>query len=863
MMLNKIILIDAYGFVFRAYHSLPALTNPQGLPIGAVYGFVNMLAKILSEHKAGYCSVIYDSGKKTFRNEIYKEYKANRPPAPEDLLPQFPIVREAAEALEISSVELEGYEADDIIATLAHKSQEQGLYVEIISSDKDLMQLVSDKIYMFDAIKNKYIYPKDVESKLGVKPSQVADYLALVGDRSDNIPGVPGIGPKGAVELMEQFSSLEQIIANADQITQKRRRGMIEQNKEQALLSQKLTKLDCDVPINSELARFIFNKPKQEKLGGFLHKNGFRSLIERLGKLYNFNIPHQKNTNAKLHKLTDIAEIRDFINSVRRTGMLAIDLYDGVGIGFSAEIGRAFFIEISDNNLEQILTELQPVLASSSILKIGHNLKATKGLLARFGATELRPTDDIEIMYHALGSGQDSYEFEKIYAKYFNDILDPAAQLYPAIKAESLLKLHQELQQELFRYKSQNIYLNLERPLIDVLHKIEIYGVKVNTEILHGLSREFQQNIDILSEDIHGIAGRDFNIGSPKQLGEILFEEMAIPGGKKSRLSGAYNTNVGVLEGLAVRGYEIADKVLRWRHLSKLKNTYTDALVQQINPESKRIHTKYSMTSTSTGRLSSSEPNLQNIPIRTPEGQKIRRAFEVEAGCKLVSFDYSQIELRLLAYMANIDSLKQALADGEDIHATTASHLFNTNTKDMDPSIRRHAKAINFGIIYGLSPFGLAKQIGVDFHTANLYIENYFKHYPGIKEYMEKCKEMARKQGYVKTLFNRKCFIKEINNQNSAKRQFAERAAINAPIQGTAADIIKRAMVAVDRAYAEDGLDARIILTIHDELLIEAKDGDVERVISITKKIMESCVVDLCIPVTISIGDNWAEMNKI
>jgi DNA polymerase-1 len=396
-----------------------------------------------------------------------------------------------------------------------------------------------------------------------------------------------------------------------------------------------------------------------------------------------------------------------------------------------------------------------------------------------------------------------------------------------------------------------------------VLRRIESYGVRVNKEILCGLSQEFQQNINILSEDIHNIAGRDFNIGSPKQLGEILFEEMAIPGGTKSRLSGAYNTNAEVLEALSIREYKIAGKVLKWRHLSKLKNTYTDALVQQINPETKRIHTRYSMTSTSTGRLSSNDPNLQNIPIRTPEGHKIRRAFKAGAGYKLISLDYSQIELRLLAYMANIDSLKHALANGEDIHATTASHLFNTNIKNVDPIIRRHAKAINFGIIYGLSPFGLAKQIGVDFYTANLYIENYFKQYPGIKEYMQRCKEVAKKQGYVKTLFNRKCFIKEINSQNFTKRQFAERAAINAHIQGTAADIIKRAMVKVDRAYAEHELDARIILTIHDELLIEAKDDSVERSINITKKIMENCIVDFCVPVAISIGNNWAEMSKI
>jgi DNA polymerase-1 len=889
-------LIDGFGFIFRAYHSLPPLTSPEKIPVGAVYGFTSMIMRLMENMEVTHAALIFDSGQKNFRHDLYPLYKANRPEAPEDLKPQFPLIKEAAKALNIPVIERVGFEADDIIATYVNLAEAENFKVTIVSSDKDLMQLVTDNSNMFDPVKNKIIDREAVKEKLGIYPEAVLDYLSLIGDNSDNIPGVPGIGPKTALELLNQYGTLSNIYSNLETISPVRRKNLLTDNKSQALLSKELASLKKDIEELPSFVDLLLQPAHFELLVEFLQKHGFKSLVARVHKQPS-NISasqelSQSKTKTEITKITGLTEMNILSSQAQQEGYLSIVFfYDNDNI---ALIGCAieeyyYYLEIDNKPFQDtlfdsngpnlsltLLEKFKEILVDKSILKISHNVKKWLPKLN----IEAESYDDLMILSYILDNGKIDHDLESILnyslnitpatfqelsiqtpstkAK-FNSLSEAAKQQFLMSYLPFVKPLYRHYKQRIIEEKLVYIYERLDKKLISVLTSIEKNGILVDQNRLKELSLEFSQKIQNLEKEIFQIAGCEFNIGSPKQLGEILFEKLKLNDGKKLK-SGSYSTDISTLEELSYHGHPIADLIIEWRHLSKLRSTYTEALQHQIDLTSGRIHTTFTLCNTSTGRLSSTNPNLQNIPIRSEEGHKIRSAFIAPTGKKLVSADYSQIELRILAHIADIKTLQKAFVEGKDIHSVTASQVFNIDESQVDSELRRKAKTINFGIIYGISGFGLAKRLNIDRKEAAAYISSYFKEYPGIEKYMEDIKKQVHEKNYVKTLLGRKCYFKDINSQNMTLRNFSERAAINAPIQGTAADIIKEAMVKINCLLQKSDIQAKVILQVHDELLFEVDDRDLDRLIRVIKSSME--VIDYKTPITVDIsyGDNWANL---
>ncbi len=936
---DELFLVDGSGFIFRAFFALPPLTNPQGVPVGAVLGFTNMLVKLLQDLHAPYIAVVFDAARKNFRNDIYAAYKATRDDTPPDLIPQFPLIREATEAFDIPALEMEGYEADDLIATYARLAVDQGLRVTIVSSDKDLMQLVTDKVRLYDPMKSAYIGPEEVRAKFGVAPDRVIDVQALAGDSVDNVPGVPGIGIKTASALIEEYGDLETLLSRAHEIKQQKRREKLIDHAEDARVSYKLVRLEDHAPVTVPIESLKARNPDSPALRAFLDKQGFRSVHARLGQSRPHNVAPAAGSPAKntdhapqnapqdaprgvtdlgpaiaenqYTLINDVAVLRQWMEQAAQKGLLAIDTEttsltpakaELVGISIAIERGKAAYIPLGhtsaprdllsgdddgDNppqlSIAEVSSVMKEVLEDDSIIKIGHNMKYDWQMLAKHDL-RMTPVHDTMLMSYVLdgtthGHGMD--ELSQLYFGHkpiaykevtgtgkaqigFDRVKIADALNYAAEDADITLRLYHVLEPRLVPEKMKSVYELIERPMVQTIAGMELAGIKVDPKTLQVMSRDFAAKIAELETQIHSLAGTTFNIGSPKQLGEILFDQMNLKGSKKTK-SGTWATDVDVLEKLAALsieegGHPIVAHIMDWRQLSKLKSTYTDALQTEINPLTGRVHTSFSLAATSTGRLASSEPNLQNIPIRTEEGRKIRTAFVAQEGYSLISVDYSQVELRLVAEIADIPALKAAFRDGRDIHALTASEVFGIPLDAMTSEIRRRAKAINFGIIYGISAFGLAKQLGCPVHEAKSYIETYFTRFPQLLDYMEQVKEEARAKGYVETLFGRKCVIGGIRDANQARRAFAERQAINAPIQGTAADIMKLAMTRIPAKLAEAGLDARLLLQVHDELILECKKDQADQCAKLVCSVMEG-VTTLGVPLIAEagIGDDWSQ----
>jgi len=917
-------LIDGSGFIFRAYHAIRPLNRPDGTPVNAVSGFCNMLFKLLRDledsERPSHLAVIFDAGRKTFRNDIYPDYKAHRPPAPDDLVPQFQIIHEAVEAFNLPSIKLAGYEADDIIATYAKQAEAAGHRVTIVSSDKDLMQLVTDNTTMLDTMKNRHIGTEEVIEKFGLGPEKVIEIQALAGDSSDNVPGVPGIGVKTAALLLEEYGDLETLLARAGEIKQNKRRENLLEFADLARLSLELVTLAQDVPDLPDFESFKLNDIDPDKVMPFLKEQNFRSLqtriLNHLGPDVVAEYALVENASPKevsYETVTTVGALKKWIKMAESARQVTIDTEttsknamaaDLVGISLSIKSGAACYIPLAhvDHNAEpvdllsepreaptldqipmqQALDLLKPLLINPAVLKIAQNMKYDALVLKKYGVS-ITPFDDTMLLSYVLDAGVNKHNMDELAHVHldvktipFKEIcgtgkkqitfdkvpIDKATE-YAAEDANITGRLHRLLKPRLVQEKMVSVYETLERPLVPVLVEMEHHGIQVDKDMLNRLSNEFAVRLAELEREIHGLVGHPFNIASPKQLGEVLFDEMGIEGGKKGK-TGAYSTGADILEKLAADGHILPEKVLEWRGLAKLKSTYTDALQDDINKDTGRIHTSYSLAATTTGRLSSTDPNLQNIPIRTIEGRKIRNAFIPAAGYKLVAADYSQIELRLLAHIADLDSLKQAFNDGIDIHAMTASEVFGVPIEGMDSIVRRQAKAINFGIIYGISSFGLANQLGMSRTEAKTFIDKYFERFPGILNYMEDTKEYCRDKGYVETIFGRKIHVGSINDKNGMRRAFGERAAINAPIQGSAADVIRRAMIRMPDALRGVGLSAKMLLQVHDELVFEVADGEVEKTIPIIKIVMENAALpalEISVPLTVDcgIGDNWNE----
>jgi DNA polymerase-1 len=919
-------LIDGSAFIFRAYHALPPLTRKSdGLPVGAVAGFCNMLQRYVEGNNGPdaptHVAVIFDHSGKSFRNQMYDKYKANRPPTPEDLVPQFPLTRDATRAFNISCKEVEGFEADDIIATLATQARNAGGSCTIISSDKDMMQLVGGGVFMLDAMKNKLIDREGVVEKFGVYPERVVDVQALAGDSADNVPGAPGIGIKTAALLVNEFNTLEELLDRANEIKQPKRRESLLDNRAQIELSKRLVQLDCDMDLDFTLDDLEVMDPVPKDLLSFLAKMEFRTLTKRLAEQMGAEAPliessveaEQKNLSPKAppidaekyETICDASALQKWIDSVYSRGYVAIDTEttglndmraDLVGISLCIEAGSAAYLplrhrdgEVDDLFATDRLIEgqmdqadalgmLKPMLEDPAIMKIGQNMKYDAKILARVGI-KINPIDDTMLISYAQNGGLHNHGMNFLSERYLDHVPIPIKTLlgtgksaitfdsvpideatrYAAEDADITLRLWQNLKPKLHLKKVTTVYETLERPLVPILVEMEMNGIKVDRDSLSRMSNGFAQKMAALEFEIHELAGRSFNLGSPKQLGEILFDEMSMPGGKKGK-TGAYATGVDVLEELAME-HVLPGRVLDWRQLSKLKSTYTDALQEHIHPETGRVHTSYSIAGTSTGRLASTDPNLQNIPIRSEDGRKIREAFVADTGNSLVALDYSQIELRILAHIADIGTLKQAFADGIDIHSLTASQMFDVPLAEMTPEIRRKAKAINFGVIYGISGFGLARNLRSPRAEAQAFIDTYFKRFPEIRTYMDDTVMFAKENGYVKTLFGRKIHTPEIGAKGP-HAGFAKRAAINAPIQGTAADVIRRAMIRMPDAIS--GIPAKMLLQVHDELLFEVENSAVDQLKLVAKEVMEQAslpTIKLDVPLIVDagVGQNWAE----
>ena len=920
-------LIDGSAFIFRAYHALPPLTRKSdGLPVGAVAGFCNMLQRYV-ENNIGpdaptHVAVIFDHSGKTFRNDMYDLYKANRSATPEDLIPQFPLTRTATRAFNVACKEVEGFEADDIIATLACRAREAGGACTIISSDKDLMQLVGGGVVMLDAMKNKVIDYDGVVEKFGVAPERVVDVQALAGDSVDNVPGAPGIGIKTAALLINEYGSLEELLDRAGEIKQPKRRESLVDNRAQIELSKQLVQLECNMELDFSIEDLEVRDPDPQELLGFVAQMEFRTLSKRLAEKLGVQAPviaepevQQSAVEApeaaavpfdaeKYETITDSAGLQTWIDRIYARGYVAVDTEttglnemraDLVGVSLCVQAGEAAYLPLThragqsddlfgtdalaEGQMDQdtALAMLKPMLEDSTILKIGQNMKYDAKILARVGI-QVAPIDDTMLMSYAQNGGLHNHGMDLLSERYldhapisiktllgsgksaitFDRVPIDEASRYAAEDADITLRLWHYLKPRLHLNRVTAVYESLERPLVPVLAEMEMQGIKVDRDVLSRMSNGFAQKMAGLEAEIHEMAGRSFNVGSPKQLGEVLFDEMGLPGGKKGK-TGAYATGVDVLEDLATE-HELPGRVLDWRQLSKLKSTYTDALQDHIHPDTGRVHTSYSIAGASTGRLASTDPNLQNIPIRTEEGRKIREAFVAETGKTLVALDYSQIELRILAHVADIPTLKQAFADGIDIHALTASQMFDVPLDQMTSEIRRKAKAINFGVIYGISGFGLARNLRIPRAEAQAFIDTYFTRFPGIRTYMDDTVAFAKEHGYVQTLFGRRIHTPEIGAKGP-HAGFAKRAAINAPIQGTAADVIRRAMVRMPEAIAH--VPAKMLLQVHDELLFEVDDCAVEELIQVAKQVMERAslpVVKLDVPLIVEAGSgpNWA-----
>ena len=919
---KRIFLVDGSGFIFRAYHALPPLTRKSdGTPIGAVSGFCNMLNKLLDDALAdkdvGHLAVIFDTARRTFRSEIYPEYKAHRPPPPEDLIPQFSLVRDATRAFNVPCIEMEGFEADDLIATYAVQAVAAGYEVVIVSSDKDLMQMVGDHVSMQDPMKQTVIREDQVKEKFGVGPDKVIDVQALAGDSSDNVPGVPGIGVKTAAELINTYGDLDTVLDRAEEIKQPKRRQNLLEYADLARVSRDLVTLMRDVPVKEGIEALEIHPPEPDVLFPFLDEMGFTQLSVRLRAKFGKEAGEiaapaavdvggdgeyvAVQSEDALAAWVAAAEAKGTVTVDTETTSLDVMQAALVGVSLSVEQGKACYVPLGhtgasgqgDLGLEddQGSTEapeqipfdraieiLKPLLENPGVLKIGQNIKYDMAIFAKYGI-ELGPLDDTMLLSFVLEGGLHGHGMDELSELHlgikpisfkevagtgkaqitFDKVPLEKAVDYAAEDADVTARLHKILKPRLVREHLVSVYETIERPLVPVLASMERNGIRVDPKMLKKLSNDFEKRMAQLVEEIHKLVGHEFNVGSPKQLGEVLFDEMGIPGGKKGK-TGAYATGADVLEDLAAQGHEMPSRVLDWRQLAKLKGTYTDALQTQINAESGRVHTSYQMAGASTGRLASTDPNLQNIPVRTEEGRKIRQAFVPAEGCRFLSADYSQIELRLLAHMADIGTLKDAFLAGADIHALTASEVFGVPMEGMDPTVRRSAKAINFGIIYGISPFGLGRQLAIPQREAKAYIDAYFERYPGIRDYMETTKEFARQNGFVTTLFGRRVHVPSLREKNPARRNFGERAAINAPLQGSAADIIKRAMIRIPAALDAKQLSARMLLQVHDELLFDVPAAEIDQTAAVVKDVMEDAA-HLSVPLTVDtgIGDNWDE----
>ena len=919
-------LIDGSAFIFRAYHALPPLTRKSdGLPIGAVSGFCNMLQRYVEGNQGAnaptHVAVIFDKGSHTFRNDLYDQYKANRDEMPEDLRPQMPLTREATRAFNIACEEIDGYEADDIIATLAVQAREAGGSVTIISSDKDLMQLVGDGVDMFDAMKNRTIDRDGVFEKFGVFPERVVDVQALAGDSVDNVPGAPGIGVKTAALLINEFGDLETLLERAEEIKQPKRRETLINHADQIRLSKQLVTLDANTPLGFTLDDLEVRDPDPEVLLGFLKEMEFRTLTRRIADKLGVDAPVIEDAaqsvstdetaatvpfdTSTYETVRSMSTLDQWIRQINERGYVAIDTEttsldemraELVGISLCVEAGQACYIPLTHKAdggddlfgstelaqdqlpLDHVLQVLKPVLENPAVLKIGQNMKYDAKIFARYGVN-VAPIDDTMLISYALHGGLHGHGMDTLSERYlahetipikpllgsgksaitFDKVSINDATPYAAEDADVTLRLWQMLKPRLHQARVTRVYETLERPLVPVLAEMEMTGIKVNRDTLSRMSNAFAQKMAALEVEIHEMAGESFNVGSPKQLGEIMFDKLGYEGGKKGK-TGAYATGADVLEDLATI-HDLPKRVLDWRQLSKLKSTYTDALQDHINPETGRVHTSYSIAGANTGRLASTDPNLQNIPVRTEDGRRIREAFVAEEGKVLVSLDYSQIELRILAHVAGIDSLKKAFRDGLDIHAMTASEMFDVPLDQMTSDIRRQAKAINFGVIYGISGFGLARNLRIPRAEAQGFIDRYFERFPGIREYMDNTVDFAKKHNRVETLFGRVIHTPEINAKGPTAG-FAKRAAINAPIQGAAADIIRRAMVRMPDAIA--GLPAKMLLQVHDELLFEVNEDAVDPLVSVVKSVMEGAaepVLHLDVPLVVDAGKgaHWAE----
>ncbi|MBQ9739019.1 MAG: DNA polymerase I [Alphaproteobacteria bacterium] len=911
-----ICLVDGSGYIFRAFYALPPMTRGDGTPINAVYGYVNMLMNLIKENACEHIVVVFDAKRKNFRNDIFTAYKENRKETPPELVPQFPLIRAATEAFNIPWIEMEGYEADDLIATYARIATEKGWHTRIISGDKDLMQLMTPTVSLYDPLKRKQLTNEDVIAKFGVGPDKVIDVQSLMGDSTDNIPGANGIGPKTAAELINTFGSLENLLDNLEKIPQPKRREGLIRDKDQVLMSQKLVSLDKYAPVNENLSVFEVKQPNYETIVSFLSQNDFKSLIDKTkawAATQGYRIEgnsENKPIQAQYECIQTIDELKKWIDNIKKHKAVAIDTEtnslnpfeaDLVGFSLSYEIGKACYVPLRHGGEEtgeqadlfnfsatsrpkQIPVKtamdlLKPILEDDHILKIGHNIKYDMHILSReIGANfKIAPIQDTMLMSYALNGTKHGHGMDELAATYLNhttikyrDIcgtgraqitFDQAelegATKYAAEDADITLRLYQVFEPQLTHSEEDNILKKFDLPLIQILFDMERCGIMIDKDQLNRLNVYFDTQLADLTHKIYELAGEEFNINSPAQLGVILFEKMGASGGKKGS-NGAWKTDIKILEKLSENGNELAQKVIDYRSFSKLKSTYVDALLTLLYPNHKRVHTSFSLTSTSTGRLASSDPNLQNIPIRSEAGKEIRQAFIAKEGYKLICADYSQIELRLMADVADVKLLRQALINNEDIHALTASQVFGIPLNEIDADTRRRAKAINFGIVYGISAFGLSNQLGISRSEAKQYIDAYFDKYPEIKTYMDKTIAFAHEHEYVETPFGRKCYVYGINDKGL--RSFAERAAINAPIQGGAADIIKLAMKKVVRELTQSHLDASLLLQVHDELIFEVADSDVEQASTLIKNAMET-VVDLSVPliVEVGVGNNWKE----
>ncbi len=909
-------LIDGSGYIFRAYYALPPLSRKSdGLPTGAVAGFCNMLFKLLEDAKSSdnkskptHFAVIFDSARKNFRNEIYSEYKANRSDAPDDLIPQFDYIRKSVEAFNLPSIELINYEADDLIATYSEQIIKKGGDVTIVSSDKDLMQLYKKNIRIYDPMKNKFINEEDIQKKFGVKADKVIDVQSLAGDSSDNVPGVPGIGIKTAAELINEYGTLENLLSNSKNIKQNKRRETLIENKQKAMISKKLVTLKKDVPVKVPYSDFVLKQIDKKKLYNFLRDMEFNRLLSSAistygevdfkdnRKEFSQAKPESKIDKKKYILIKNENELSELISKIEQESEISIDTETSsldphqaelIGISISPKIGEAYYIPLNHKNFKNlmeknVLKKLQNILEDKSIKKIGQNIKFDYIILYHRGI-DLEPLEDTMLMSYVLDAGKNRHNMDTLSEIHlghktisykdlvgsgkkqinFNEVEVEVAKDYAAEDADITFRLYKKFLINLKNEKLMNIYETFEKPLIKILAHMEMAGIKLDKKFLNKLSENFQKKISDLEKKIFKISKKEFKIGSTKQLGEVLYNDLKISALKKTK-KGSFATGASVLEDLAYKGHELPQLVLEWRQLTKLKNTYSDSLPEFLNPNTSRVHTSFLLAATTTGRLASSDPNLQNIPIKSNDGKEIRKAFISDKGYNLLSADYNQIEMRILADLADVKELKKAFNNKEDIHALTASQVFNVKIKDVTSELRRKAKAINFGIIYGISQYGLAKQISVATNEADEFLKSYFKKFPEIKDYMSSTINFCRKSGYVNNIFGRRTHITGINDKNFNVRNFQERAAINAPIQGSASELMRMAMIDIfEKIKVKKIKDCKLLLQIHDELIFEVKKDNIENIKKLVengmKSVQKSDLHSFSIPilVDVNIGENW------